>query len=583
MKKLILIFFAIIINLHVLSQDVVKLDSLRNVLSTSHDIETKIKMYLELSSYYKRIDIDSSRMMSKQALRLAKEIKSDKNIAQSYLNLGLLNVMSDSIKGAIIDYKNSLYYYKEVKDLHSQADVLIILGNLYFVVANYPEAMSMYSEALSLSKQSNYYEKLPFCYNNLGVIYFSLKDYNKALNYYTLALTIYEKQNDSVNIALAFGNIGSIYFRFGSFDIAQQYFLKEQKVYNELEDKDGIAQSLTQLASIYIKNNKPDSAIINLKKSIGLYNSMNFGYRGPKSIWVIKIYKMMGESYLMTKNYELAINQLMKGYSLATNTNQKASIVESSMLLSTAYDSLKLIDSSYKYFKIYKYFSDSVLNEEKIRKIFQIEFQSKLDQKMIDKEIEDNLAKAKQARTNLIYIIILFCLIFIIILFVLLLKLEKNKKAKIELEQIQLKKDLEFKNKEITTHVLYLLKKNEFILSISEKLKNIIPAIKVQNKKLIADVINELKSGTSNDTWKEFEIRFQQVHTSFYENLNDSYPTLTPNELRLCAFLRLNMTTKDIAAITYQSLNSIEIARTRLRKKLGLDKTDNLISFLNTL
>lgn len=84
-------------------------------------------------------------------------------------------------------------------------------------------------------------------------------------------------------------------------------------------------------------------------------------------------------------------------------------------------------------------------------------------------------------------------------------------------------------------------------------------------------------------SWEDFEIRFQQVYTGFYKKLNTDYPDLTPNELRLCAFFRLNMTTKEIAAITYQSANSIVVARYRLRKKLGMEKEENLVSFLSKI
>ena len=92
--------------------------------------------------------------------------------------------------------------------------------------------------------------------------------------------------------------------------------------------------------------------------------------------------------------------------------------------------------------------------------------------------------------------------------------------------------------------------------------------------------IHELESNSGMISWEEFEIRFQEVHTDFYSNLRKSYPELSNNEIRLCAFLKLNMTTKEIAAITYQSLNSIKVARYRLRKKLGLSKEHNLNAFL---
>jgi DNA-binding CsgD family transcriptional regulator len=73
------------------------------------------------------------------------------------------------------------------------------------------------------------------------------------------------------------------------------------------------------------------------------------------------------------------------------------------------------------------------------------------------------------------------------------------------------------------------------------------------------------------------------VHNDFYDKLNEKFPNLSANEKRLCAFLRLNMSTKEISAITYQSINSITVARSRLRKKLELDSDENLISFLESI
>jgi DNA-binding CsgD family transcriptional regulator len=74
------------------------------------------------------------------------------------------------------------------------------------------------------------------------------------------------------------------------------------------------------------------------------------------------------------------------------------------------------------------------------------------------------------------------------------------------------------------------------------------------------------------------------VHIEFYEKLQSKFPDLTTNERKLCAFLRLNMTTKEISAITNQSLNSIEMARHRLRKKLNIDNSQvNLTTFLMDL
>ena len=133
------------------------------------------------------------------------------------------------------------------------------------------------------------------------------------------------------------------------------------------------------------------------------------------------------------------------------------------------------------------------------------------------------------------------------------------------------------------SNLMYLMEKNEFITSISKKLIELKPDAKKDNKDLIQQIINEIRQNSSNKIWEEFEVRFKEVHTRFYHELYKGHPDLTPNEVKICAFLRLNMSTKEISAITHQSVKSINMARFRLRKKLEMDRDENLIAYLTSL
>lgn len=147
----------------------------------------------------------------------------------------------------------------------------------------------------------------------------------------------------------------------------------------------------------------------------------------------------------------------------------------------------------------------------------------------------------------------------------------------------KLSQEVESKNKELATHVMYLIQKNEFINSVTEKLSELTYSDPKQiNKQSLNAIIKQMRANIDKTTWNEFEIRFQQIHKDFYTKLNKKVPNLTLNEKRLCAFLYLNMTTKEISSITFQSVKSIEVARSRLRKKIDIEK-DSLISFLQNL
>jgi DNA-binding CsgD family transcriptional regulator len=131
---------------------------------------------------------------------------------------------------------------------------------------------------------------------------------------------------------------------------------------------------------------------------------------------------------------------------------------------------------------------------------------------------------------------------------------------------------------------LYLLRKNEFISSIINKLLSLKKSKDdPENDRWIQDILREMQSNLDNTVWSEFEMRFQQVHQDFYQKLLERYPDLTPNEIKICAFLKLNMTTKDISAITFQSVKSIQVARNRLRKRMGIPRDENLVAALQQL
>ncbi|RYY00234.1 MAG: hypothetical protein EOO53_22325 [Gammaproteobacteria bacterium] len=83
-----------------------------------------------------------------------------------------------------------------------------------------------------------------------------------------------------------------------------------------------------------------------------------------------------------------------------------------------------------------------------------------------------------------------------------------------------------------------------------------------------------------DENWEHFAHHFDKVHTDFLVVLKSRYPNLTPGELKLCAYLRMNLSNKEIAQLVNISTRGVEIARYRLRKKLGLSKETNLFDFL---
>jgi len=150
-------------------------------------------------------------------------------------------------------------------------------------------------------------------------------------------------------------------------------------------------------------------------------------------------------------------------------------------------------------------------------------------------------------------------------------------------ENEQLEKDLASKTRELNLQITKLIDINALVDGVIKKLDDILQKDVNEKNKVIAMVMNELASHTNEDLWKQLELTFGQVHQSFYDKLYTLFPDLTRNEKRLCALLKMNLSTKDISSITHQTMRSIEVARARLRTKMKLKRYDSLTKFFSQI
>ena len=142
------------------------------------------------------------------------------------------------------------------------------------------------------------------------------------------------------------------------------------------------------------------------------------------------------------------------------------------------------------------------------------------------------------------------------------------------------KQIMENKKKELVSSALRLIQISELNNSLISELAKINPFVNKQVSEMIRQIIKLYNASTDEKIWEDFLNRFENVYEKFYKRLQEEFPDLSPGEQKLCALLRLNISTKDIAAITFQNPQSIDTARYRLRKKLNLDADENLVDFL---
>ncbi len=140
-----------------------------------------------------------------------------------------------------------------------------------------------------------------------------------------------------------------------------------------------------------------------------------------------------------------------------------------------------------------------------------------------------------------------------------------------------------FKNQELATHAVYISKNNSFLINLLSQI-NELQATTPSKNKLLKNKINQIEinieSQTNDNSWKRFLYYFQQIHPNFEKSLIENHSDLKPSDVKLAIFLRLNLSSKEIAEIAFLQVNSVKTARYRLRKKLKLATGDNLNSYL---
>lgn len=149
------------------------------------------------------------------------------------------------------------------------------------------------------------------------------------------------------------------------------------------------------------------------------------------------------------------------------------------------------------------------------------------------------------------------------------------------LEKEKLAREIKLKQNELASTTLNIAKKNEMILEFKNML--VLNKDKFSNSQRYRSFIKKLNNSIQDtDDWKRFEVNFKELHEDFFERLLVAYPKLTPKDLKLCAYLKMNLSTKEIAPLMAISIRGVEIHRYRLRKKLEIDSSKSLSNFLIT-
>lgn len=154
-----------------------------------------------------------------------------------------------------------------------------------------------------------------------------------------------------------------------------------------------------------------------------------------------------------------------------------------------------------------------------------------------------------------------------------------------ELKNENLTQELKHKSQEMANLMVNLSRKNEVLIEIKDKLGKIIPELKdIKPKRMIITLNSEIDTNIqADDIFKKFEEQFDLIHNNFIAKIRQAHPNLTISEVKMCTYLKMNLSSKEMAPLLNMSVRGVETLRYRMRKKMGLERDDNLMEYLNSL
>ena len=283
--------------------------------------------------------------------------------------------------------------------------------------------------------------------------------------------------------------------------------------------------------------------------------------------------------YFELQNLDSSLYYAKRTYDISRENDIKIKLYHAVQQQRQIYQLQNDFENAFKYCLTELNLKDSLDINNTMTRMSQLELLHEFDKR----EQENKIIQQRREYTLIIAGTSIVFMLLILVTFIIARSRIKAKNEQIKRRQLNL--ELETKNRELAANVMALIRKNEILSGMGDKLRDIQnDAVKEETKYAIKKIARDLQKTTDAEIWDEFEVRFNQVHGDFYEKLHEQFPDLSPNEHRLCAFLRLNMTTKEISELTGQRIDTLEIARWRLRKKLKITNTKtNLVTFLSEI
>jgi tetratricopeptide (TPR) repeat protein len=319
------------------------------------------------------------------------------------------------------------------------------------------------------------------------------------------------------------------------------------------------------LGTCYQANYEPD-------KSFQCYNEMlQFIQFVDNDKLKFSLYQNLGNYYSAINEWKNALTYYDLAKAIAEDDKNQVQLSYVLFHLSSLYASMGRNDSAYHYLNEYSKLNSLLINNAKTIEAYQAYVSVFLE----SSENKLKIAEQEILLKNRRLLVAVISVIGAVILIILLLIINRQKRS----QHLLLQENLASKVREVTSYSLLLSNKNNILQQISDSIKQL-----PENSQEIEKVNRIIKNNLNTEQdWDSFMLHFEEVHPNFFDKLKTHCSNLTKSNLRLCAYFRIGISTKEIAQILNVSPDTIKVNRHRLKKKLGLKEEENLDDFIRNM
>ncbi|MBD0404212.1 tetratricopeptide repeat protein [Flammeovirga sp. EKP202] len=465
---------------------------------------------------------------------------------------------------------------------------LLGLSDHYARQGNYNESFNQVWEALAIAEQYNHYTLLYEVHKHIGRLY-NVFDKEKDAFFHEQQVLKYA-QLAIQKKGLPPKSIVSSYYNFILHYRKQENY---QKALNYLDTCYTLADQLnyTEKQKVYLNTEKGYIFMLQgrLEEALPILLKAQKHYEKFNPFYLTIIYYYLGNTYIKIKDWPTAEDYFRKALRNIEirNTHYDTKSECLSGLAFTLNKQLKF-EEAYQVMKESKKVNDELFSTKSdqnagllaIRNKYREELKER-NQLLLQKDNELINQKAKNLQNHILLIILLAaCIIIFLVVYLQqkqeMFRSEKQQQRLKVIHQEEKNKELfEIKNKELTSFTLQLIDKETLLNDLIKGIKKYAP----ENKSLLKIV----KQNTTHRVhlWKEFDKRFIDVNKDFYTNLKENFPNLTSTELKHCALIKLHFSAKEMAQLLNISINGVNTSRYRIRKKLQLEREENLSNVID--